>query len=547
MKLNFHSGFFVLILIGMVVASEDAVHNFYGEGAIENGQIFRGNTRNIFPLDRAWVQDFYGWLGDSIAINERTAFRFQFGLGTRLTYNYLVDSTSFANWANRFPVGTHILDQAHATHIFGNVAERNLTVTYGIFHYKYNPDVKNLGEYLFRSMCYPNFINAFYDFPLARLVGLKLSSRLFDGALTSDFIVSSEADMFPFNDVSLTLVEGINIGKFLSIGAGVQGYHILQVDPKKTNPVTASINSPDAPGWYYAKPEDTATATFAGKKSFYTFSGTKLMARLNISPLSDAPPVILPVIGTLFGANDCKFYAEASVLGLKNHPIFSTSDSRNLQFSTPDPKYYEYYNHLLERIPVTFGINAPTNPIISCGLIPMAAALFARDHTLFDKKTITYTPLDTTGGRPAWDTAVGYSNDLGKRLPWVLGSAVATGAVLSLQNRFGLNLSPDIFSFEFEYYTNRFANSYQNVFADFVPIPEVPRFKSINPSYQSLKHNRWRWSVNTVKTFDNYFIKLQIAHDHRLAFMVREDLSETNDALGAAGLWQWTLKTGVVF
>ena len=43
----------------------------------------------------------------------------------------------------------------------------------GYFPYKYNPEARNLGEYLFRSGTYPVYLTNDYDFPLARVAGLR--------------------------------------------------------------------------------------------------------------------------------------------------------------------------------------------------------------------------------------------------------------------------------------------------------------------------------------------------------------------------------------
>lgn len=526
---------------GMCIAeTEKADNHFYGEAYITGGQIYRGLTRKEGPVSHVWNEEYGFVLGDSVTVNEKSIFRLEFGLGTTYSYTPMIGNKDFGNWVNRFPFNFPILEQAYATRIFGDVEKRPFTVTLGIFQYKYNPDVQNLGEYLFRSMCYPNFIIAKLDYPKARLVGMKLSSRLFDGALTSDLIFSTETDAFPRKDFSLSLVEGFNIGKFASVGAGVQAYHILPVDGSLTTPVYAAEKSTNAPGYYYKTAEDSASNT----KSYYTYSGTKLMARLNLAPLSIVPPIELPVLGTIFGKNDLKMFIEANMLGLKSYPIYSMTSATDTKWQTTDPKFYEFYNKPLERIPVCFGVNAPTNPVMAYGVIPMAAFILGKDQTMLDKKTLTFSQraMNINGvDTMVTDTTTGYVWDGNKRLPWLLGSAATTAALLLLQNMLDMNVSPDVLSFEFEYWTNRYPNTYQMVYNDFLSIPEPA------PSNPTFKHNRWRWSMKTEKKIGNFFAKLQVAHDHRLPFIARYDMWETIDGLGAAGLWQWDLKTGVTF
>jgi hypothetical protein len=238
------------------------------------------------------------------------------------------------------------------------------------------------------------------------------------------------------------------------------------------------------------------------------------MGRININPLAMAavPEIKLPVIGTLFGPEDLKLYAEASVLGLKNYLPHNID------------KKWDFYTKLSERIPVTFGINAPTNPVVAYGIIPIATFLFGKDAFMFSKQE--------QGERV---------KDFTKRLFWGAGSAATTAAMLFLQNQFDINVRPDVLSFEFEYWSNRYANGWEKVYRLYIPAPEF------DGGSATVMHNRWRWSVFTTKRMGNFFAKLQIAHDHMVAYQAQLNEAPTVDNLGAAGYWWWTLKTGYSF
>ena len=93
------------------------------------------------------------------------------------------------------------IDQAEAVYAFGDVERPMLQLHLGTFCYKYNPDVRNLGEYLFRSGPYPNYIlnggflavgdNAAY------MEGFQASAHL--GGLTLDLLLITGDPMPPLN------------------------------------------------------------------------------------------------------------------------------------------------------------------------------------------------------------------------------------------------------------------------------------------------------------------------------------------------------------
>jgi len=53
-----------------------------------------------------------------------------------------------------------------------------LSLSAGIFPFKYNPDVRNLGEYLFRGPVSPGFLITAFDFQYATLSGFNLNSSI---------------------------------------------------------------------------------------------------------------------------------------------------------------------------------------------------------------------------------------------------------------------------------------------------------------------------------------------------------------------------------
>jgi hypothetical protein len=156
------------------------------------------------------------------------------------------------------------LHQAQGIVSFLKDEAMSLDLSIGLMPYKYNPEVRNLGEFMFRSGTYPFFLVNSFNFPLARLTGLRFNFKYGSDILkfTADQFVLVEREMPPLNDVSLATIVGMNIMKIVDLGAGIDFAHVIAVN----NTITTSKN-----GNYV----DTTT----GDTGYYTFKGTKVMAR----------------------------------------------------------------------------------------------------------------------------------------------------------------------------------------------------------------------------------------------------------------------------
>lgn len=517
------------LISGLYAAGDDdeLKQTITGEGNICAGQIVNGNSRyEPSGIQHRWLQSNAMVLGDSVTSGDRISMKIKLEGLVRFS-SWVQNQNGLGYIDARLPNYAFYFRQASGAYVFGDPEIKPLSITTGFFEYKYNPDVKNLGEYLFRSTAYPNYIYANFDQPFARMLGLMISSRLLGGSLRQDLILSNEWEQYPTKDFSLAYVAGFTIGNFLDIGMGGQAFHLFSTRGNYTTPDSVrTLGKWNDGQWYYASPEDSAV----DKKTPYTFKAIKLMGRAAVNPLAHVPEIKLPIIGTLFGKEDLKLYAEVNVLGLKNYPTHNPGGQ------------WEFYNKLSERIPVTFGINAPTNPLMAYGIIPITAFMLAKDEFMFSKQE-KQLGVFWNGVTGTWDTGmVGVRvKDFSKRLIWSAGSAATTAAMLFLQNRFGINVRPDVLSFEFEYWSNRYPNGWEDVYRLYIPAPE---FNIASSTYQ---HNRWRWSVFAAKRMGNFFAKLQLAHDHMVAYQVQLNQIGTVDNLGVAGYWWWTLKTGFQF
>ncbi len=205
----------------------------------------------------------------------------------------------------------------------------------GYFPFKYNSDSRNLGEYLFRTGTYPQYIITNFDFPLARLAGLLLNGTPFQG-FTYDAILNMNTDWMTMGNLNFTGIVSYKPVKVFEIGAGIQFANFLVANQNFTHPV----NGVQLADQYLISPGDTGT---------YTFVGTKAMARVSL----DGKELFPNELKSMFGDNDLRIYSEAAILGLKNYPQSIGINSQMNNAPVTD------YSDMAKRIPVMFGLNFP--------------------------------------------------------------------------------------------------------------------------------------------------------------------------------------------
>jgi len=317
--------------------------DFHGSGALEEGQIVKGEDGpDAHTIQHVWQERMFFQLGAVARINERT--RIILAVESRLAFSYPQQKLFFETQVptiNLYPC------EAQGVYSFGNIEEPYLQLAAGYMQLKYNSEARNLGEYLFRSGCYPTFVINDFNFPLARLVGFRASSTLFH-ALQQDLLLTSEARMFPTQDFSVSYLLGYKIGNVLDIGGGVSFHHLLSVNESQTTPHQTTSQPPNI----------ISIDTAMHDTAWYTFRGTKLMGRLCFDPKALFQ-------SSMFGKEDCKIYSEVAVLGVKNYPL-------SLMDSTVG------YDNLMERVPIMFGVNLPVFKILD--FLSLEAEYWANKH-----------------------------------------------------------------------------------------------------------------------------------------------------------------------
>lgn len=205
---------------------------------------------------------------------------------------------------------------------------------YGYFPIKYNPDVRNLGEYLFRSLVYPGVVYSGFEVAdKVKILGLQWHLSHWNDIIEHDIVFRSEVDVYPLYDFSLTYLAHLHPVKALNFSAGVSFDRLIPVDKKKTIPGTDTLlfNGFDKDG--ICRYIDTVHHDTTN----YSFAGTKLVGRIAFDPK-------VFFVCPRLGKEDLKIYSEIALLGVKNYPV--------------------WYSKRNERMPVMFGFNFPAFKIL---------------------------------------------------------------------------------------------------------------------------------------------------------------------------------------
>jgi hypothetical protein len=312
----------------------------HGYGHFRIGQIVRGiGVISETPVvEGIYTQEAYGGLSMEVAYKKHLTLHI--GVDVKMYFSYPQEINFFVTKYAREDV---LLGPTYANFSYQKTRLGDFDLSLGYFDFKYNPDAKNLGEFMFRSATYPAYIITYMDYPEAKLLGLHLCHELFNKHLKQDILFTTETTFYPTQDWSFSYLLSGNVGNFLEIGAGVSLSHLLSVYNDKFDPGLGSLTDPKKDGdngnQYIDENGDTL---------YYTFRGNKAMGRLSFDPKA-----LIPGAENIFGESDLKLYVEALIIGTKSYP--DTRLGGGLQYS---------YENWKEKMPVTFGFNVPAFGIL---------------------------------------------------------------------------------------------------------------------------------------------------------------------------------------
>jgi hypothetical protein len=430
-----------------------------------------------------WIQDGYDvnftdeWLIDYDAGIKFTAsmphdWKARFHLGMTTAYP-IIDQRKKDDEMLRRKLALYMIDAAMEKTI--TLGDAKLFIECGFFPVKYNPQAMNLGEYLYRSGTYPQYlISGFELSDKEKLTGVHVSYKNTiknpmgsDGWFKGDLYLTVGMRDYPIHDISPSLLLAAG-DKFMEVGAGVEFSHLITIDNRKTTPWNDTnfynkdnLNSQDNAFAVYVDP-------VTKELTVYTFKGVKSEVRLTLNPQAFFSSKFL-------GKEDLKLYGELAVLGWKNYP--------------------GWYQNRTERMPVMFGMNFPTY------------------------QPLAYTAIPALLGGLLTDGGTDYKTQ--RALAYGIGGlALGTGLAL-IDHLFNVDTKADVLALEGEYYAYKYINSSENVWRSRSPVPFVAtgiafyRDRNTVGGWYDRTTDDYKWSVYTSKKLLSCLrVSAMVASDH---------------------------------
>jgi hypothetical protein len=320
-----------------------------------------------------WVDHFGVYITQTVLVNHDVAF--DIGLGGVFEYQKgeevksVWGGTQYKNFFN----GPSVADIRYA----GSARDgQGFGLQFGMFPYKENPDASNLGEYLFRSGAYPNYITSgglwFINNSSTQLQGLKAGYGQ-DG-WTGNLFLITETSMPALYDISgAAVISYKSKNEILDLSIGANFKHMIPMKPSHTSPkratnayfkkdgVTYSGNDAfylERSNYYKSRIADDpansaqyqakASADSAISKNVVDWIANPYESGIDLKYYTQQGLIVTARISLdikklfkyeAFGPNDMRLFAEAAILGVQNYPI--------------------YYEKVTERMPIMAGLNLP--------------------------------------------------------------------------------------------------------------------------------------------------------------------------------------------
>jgi hypothetical protein len=334
----------------LTIEQDSAKIKFSGYFGFEMNEIMSGRFSHYGIFDHLWGGNSVANLTFDAVLSERVrllvTMEGKWWLGQFPTQYLSNTKYGLENYKDFY------LHQAQGIVSIINKENLSMDFSLGVIPYKYNPEARNLGEYLFRSLCYPGVVFNNFDYPQADLSGLRLNYKQNTtiGDITADVFALTERQTRPFGDISIAGVVDYKFKKLIDFGIGLDMYRVIPVNSKLTTPIsTGSV-------YELRNPVYDSLGNLTGNyrdSTCYTFSGTKLMARATIDPLfflRDSH------VGKLLGEGG-KIYGEIDILGLKSYPRNDSILYNGALVGQGNNPYG--YDSLMNKMPIMVGINIP--------------------------------------------------------------------------------------------------------------------------------------------------------------------------------------------
>lgn len=331
----------------------------------EFGNIVRGVEFEKNSFEDYWVQRTGGFISITGKRNDRLSMEMMLG---GIYWNPTFNENAGSESVLRYFAGS--APKLNVNYIWGDLENPYLRLDGGIFQYKYNDYARNLGEYMFKTSAYPGLVFTggltMVDINKPSLTGLKLT-HTFGPIFSHDLLITTETEMIPHYDISLSYVFRGNFSNIFKFAAGVEMARILPLRPSVTNPdirnnryFTFNDTTYLDHGDYYAqrlkalKPGQTQDSlhfergkfladtlgTIAAVSVETTLPFSQALAKLDsvyqprgkssydhfhtssFTPVISASFNLGALLGwDVLGPKDLVIYGEAALLGIQNQPV----------------------------------------------------------------------------------------------------------------------------------------------------------------------------------------------------------------------------------
>ncbi|HAJ79422.1 MAG TPA: hypothetical protein DCO75_06585 [Fibrobacteres bacterium] len=325
---------------GVKNINEDLVYRPIGYGGLEVGQIASGywscykNSSIPFHIAHVWQEKAYCNFGYDVLYKKRLNINLLCGGSLGFSTPQVSQATE-----TQQPRYLFSLKNASISYPFIDNDKLSLSTQLGYFPFKYNPEVRNLGEYLFRTNAYPLLVHSEFDNPQADILGLKINFKYSPAdfiSINNDLLFHSELYFVPVQNWSLSDVFSTTVFNALTIGGGISFCNLISAYQGTYNSLT----------WYdYQYYQKYYMVDENGDSTLFDWKSTKVVARASFD--------LKKFIHTdIFGKNDLVLYSEAAVIGLKNYPKYFT-DMRDrtfysIGFNFPGLKFFDVINGEIE-------------------------------------------------------------------------------------------------------------------------------------------------------------------------------------------------------
>lgn len=367
-KLVFPGPFLAAFLMAAPVSSQETSKiTFKGAQAFyEFGSIVKGVELATDTLNNMFTQRF----GGTFDLQATRGEHLELYLGAGSIFWHAIPAIAEQTGTKVF-YGDAILTKAFAQFNIGEGDRPALRGKLGFFPVKYS-HAKNLGEYMFRTGTYPDFLVTGNGYTAvntavgASVLGTQWTHNITE-SISHELFFTSERQSYPLHDFSLTYMAKYHQG-FIDFGLGVQLNRIIPVTPSLTTPTAQKNTYFDYQGMTYANnPEyydqlalganmdgDSAQgAAWTAKSTLVKTLRTQWEAAPSTRPelkkytFKGIKPVALLALdfkalfgGEVFRGDEMVLYSEAVLMGFENQPI--------------------YYENRMDRLALMAGFNIPT-------------------------------------------------------------------------------------------------------------------------------------------------------------------------------------------